>query len=210
MPSCWRSSRSVVDALFTALSNIPETHMTTPADPLSPGINALSSLSPKDKQLFVTLHCIFPNELLPALDLLDRRLMTRFERDNRTALYYVRSTQTSQARRHRSIPAVAHSYEVRLTAWNCGCPAFALAAFNAAALPDDSLSQDSEAQAVESCMGRDGGFGGCSLRDRVPPVCKHLLACYLVERCPLLLGGYVDVKIASIEEMAAWAAGWGD
>lgn len=43
--------------------------------------NALSRLSPsqlaKVKPLLLTLHCLFPNDLLPALDILDRRLVQR-------------------------------------------------------------------------------------------------------------------------------------
>lgn len=37
-----------------------------------------SSLRIDQKPLFLTLHCLFPNELLPALDVLDRKLVTRF------------------------------------------------------------------------------------------------------------------------------------
>ncbi|MCJ1345937.1 hypothetical protein MMC31_004147, partial [Peltigera leucophlebia] len=33
---------------------------------------------PLIRSLLLTLHCLFPADLLPALDLLDRRLVTRF------------------------------------------------------------------------------------------------------------------------------------
>ncbi|KAJ5911061.1 uncharacterized protein N7473_000364 [Penicillium subrubescens] len=46
-----------------------------------PPQNALSRLSPSQlarvKPLLLTLHCLFPNDLLPALDILDRRLVQR-------------------------------------------------------------------------------------------------------------------------------------
>jgi hypothetical protein len=40
--------------------------------------NPLTSASPAIKALFLTLHCIFPTEFLPALDLLDRGLVSQF------------------------------------------------------------------------------------------------------------------------------------
>jgi hypothetical protein len=39
-------------------------------------------------------------------------------------------------------------------------------------------------------------------------MCKHLLACILVERIEALKD-YVEEKEASWEEIAGWAAGWG-
>ena len=53
-------------------------------------------------------------------------------------------------------------------------------------------------------------FGGISLGDGMPPVCKHLLACVLAERCKGLFGGFVEERDVSVEEAAGWAAGWGD
>ena len=53
-------------------------------------------------------------------------------------------------------------------------------------------------------------FGGLSLGDDMPPVCKHLLACVLAERCKGLFGGFVEERDVSVEEAAGWAAGWGD
>lgn len=51
-------------------------------------------------------------------------------------------------------------------------------------------------------------FGGLTLGgDR--PVCKHLLACVLVEHCKPF-ESFVDEREVSIEELAGWAAGWGD
>ncbi|KAJ5693306.1 hypothetical protein N7462_002729 [Penicillium macrosclerotiorum] len=49
--------------------------------------NPLARLAPSQlarlKPLMLTLHCIFPNDLLPALDILDRRLVRRFVRSDK-------------------------------------------------------------------------------------------------------------------------------
>ncbi|KAK5201438.1 hypothetical protein LTR16_002675, partial [Cryomyces antarcticus] len=39
--------------------------------------NPLRDVGPQDKNVLLTLHVLFPNEFLPALDLLDRRLVSR-------------------------------------------------------------------------------------------------------------------------------------
>lgn len=202
----------------------------------------------KVKPLMLTLHCLFPNELLLALDILDRRLVRRFTVENeddenifnasnttkergaalhaqpqqndttwqrrRTAeeeeeIFFVRSTSaTSSGRSHAGIEK---NYEVRLQAWNCTCPAFALSVFRGMELFDDvepSLCQDD----VEDGQG-DCRFGGTLTRDSVttyPPVCKHLLACILGARCPALFGsGMEDRGRVNAEELAGWCAGWG-
>lgn len=87
------TSASFVDKLITELASIhperpstttalgeldpPRTQTTQPKQPQ----NALSRLSPsqlaKVKPLLLTLHCLFPNDLLPALDILDRGLVQR-------------------------------------------------------------------------------------------------------------------------------------
>lgn len=62
------SSRHFLDSLLPPLSS--PSFIPPPSSPTSP-------LQPHQKPLFLTLHCLFPNELLPALDLLDRRLVSR-------------------------------------------------------------------------------------------------------------------------------------
>jgi hypothetical protein len=70
-----------------------------------------------------------------------------------------------------------------------------------------------EQRSRENATGRDDGrygwlFGGLTLGTDTP-VCKHLLACVLVEHC----AGFahlVEERNVSIEELAGWAAGWGD
>ncbi|KAB2579622.1 uncharacterized protein LTHEOB_7101 [Lasiodiplodia theobromae] len=333
--------------------------------------NPLRGLQGNDRNVFLTLHVLFPNELLPALDLLDRRLVTRFivgggdgaqttattipaarrggdagcdegaaaetigrpaaDDDNagiiggdrnddvvdpaRPAsapadassshdnaehqqgdaehtttnrlppplpLYYVHSAQQQHRHqfhhyRHRSRHGHHHGghgallgdeddtvassaaepagaaagnwYEVRLAAWNCSCPAFAFASFpanlaepspspgpglmegSAAGMEEDGWKEEAKGEQEkggvaageeeEGGVGGDGGegvwerFGFGGLRrgtgetGHVPPVCKHLLACLLVERAPGLFAGSVEEKVVSVEEAAAWAAGWG-
>lgn len=57
-------------------------------------------------------------------------------------------------------------------------------------------------------------FGGASLDTEgmgtgMPPVCKHLLACVLVDRCDLF-AAFAEEREIGEEEAAGWAAGWGD
>lgn len=51
-------------------------------------------------------------------------------------------------------------------------------------------------------------FGGTLTRSTSSqPVCKHLLACILMGRCPGLVGE--GVRVVSVEELAGLCAGWG-
>ena len=169
--------------------------------------NALQGSSVREQQLFVTLHCLFPNELLPALDLLDRRLVTRMvcaDQAGHRPVFQVRSSQPPSRSRFQG--GVRTSYEVRLTAWNCSCPAFVFAAFAPAA----------PAQLDTPMHGRDhpglsaSAFGGLTLAHQtLPPVCKHLLACLLAETCQPLFDSHVLDMQVSRDELAGWVAGWG-
>lgn len=220
--------------------------------PVAPSSNPVKDLKGADKNLLLTLHVLFPNEFLPALDLLDRGLVTRFrirsdsapsshaastahatagtagtdaeravqaphpdaeavlenEEENEAAtLYYVRSAQPPRSRYAASSahdPSATH-YEVKLAAWNCACPAFAFAAFP---LSGPSLDgADGDAGEGGGREGQGWSFGGLSLGGGAP-VCKHLLACVLVERCGMF-GTFVEERAVSVEEAAGWAAGWG-
>ncbi|KAH6642561.1 hypothetical protein C7974DRAFT_385667 [Boeremia exigua] len=223
----------------------------------------LSDVPEPVKKQLLSLQVLFPNEFLPALDLLDRKLVTRFRIDIQASspampvaqdvqmqdlreplreatgpvtpgrpaasetpsndidtVHYVRSAQQRSSRFSTSYDSTA-SYEVRLRAWNCTCPAFAFAAFPPMhpepAVPtytppsptgDDALQdEDSGAEKVDDL---EWMFGGVSLSDGMPPVCKHLLACVLAERCSGVLGDCVEERRVSMETAAGWAAGWGD
>ncbi len=123
------SAPSVVDHILTSIS-----HLTTSAPPSStppPTIssstryntdqqspskpsNPLTSLPPttsKDaRSLFLALHFLFPHELLPALDLLDRGLVTRLvpsslpnTRTNSTSdndVFYIQSASAATSQHH--------------------------------------------------------------------------------------------------------------
>ncbi|KAL8807023.1 MAG: hypothetical protein Q9182_001004 [Xanthomendoza sp. 2 TL-2023] len=242
------TSRNYLSTLFASFpqdQNLPS--------PQSEGTtNPLVSASPPVKSLLLTLHVLFPNELLPALDLLDRRLVTRLildssGRDNNEeseeglppdvskeehvkekgrTVYYVRSSQqprsrfaAGSSRTYDALAGTGQSYEVRLRAWNCSCPAFAFA--SVASMGEDLLSGlvvhegDRAKDPIEGVeptdWGADNGgwkFGGLIRGEGEVPVCKHLLACYLAESWNRL-EGFVDVRIVSREEMSGWAAGWG-
>ncbi|KAJ5364640.1 uncharacterized protein N7496_010353 [Penicillium cataractarum] len=83
------SSAGFIDQLISELSSFQPELPTAELDPPRTQIthqpkqpqNALSRLPAlqlaKVKPLLLTLHCLFPNDLLPALDILDRRLVQR-------------------------------------------------------------------------------------------------------------------------------------
>lgn len=152
--------------------------------------------------------------------------------DLRRTVYQVRSAQssttTSDRSRYRSVNYDAtRYYEVRPQAWSCSCPAFVFSAFPASLhSPPSSPSkrqEDGDAHLAEpgqlGYAGEDDAgdrkdvevmgwrFGGLSLGTQMP-VCKHLLACVLVERCAMF-GGFVEETEVGLEEWAGWAAGWG-
>ncbi|KIW99494.1 uncharacterized protein Z518_11233 [Rhinocladiella mackenziei CBS 650.93] len=91
------SSCTMLTSIFNGLSTLtPLSHSSsshkTQAEPprlsltSEPVHSLLYNLSPADaehaRSLFLTLHVLFPHELLPALDLLDRRLVTRLTTQN--------------------------------------------------------------------------------------------------------------------------------
>lgn len=264
------STRTFVTQLLDTLSSLQQQDVSAEPFPLGDALAAV------EKQL-LSLQALFPNAFLPALDLLDRKLVTLFiigseepvstidktttaaydatttpsdaqirdsersgpstephsdEQHFMTAqrprvllsndtVYYVRSTQQRSSRFSTSYESTM-TYEVRLRAWNCTCPAFAFAAFPAvypepplpvfAAQPMSSVDQDSRAGDVgaEKEKAADWVFGGVSLEQGMPPVCKHLLACAMAERCSGVFGKCVEERRASVETAAGWAAGWGD
>jgi hypothetical protein len=164
------------------------------------------------KSLLLTLHVLYPTEFLPALDLLDRNLITRLivrdesqQAEGTTAteplVYFLRSAQqTTSNSRFRDAMAIPY-YEVRTRSWNCSCPAFAFSAFPAAA--EDDFDEEIHGAEEER---PEWTFGGIS-RGKAVPVCKHLLACVLVERVEALKGRMAVSEVTK-EELAGWAAGW--
>ncbi|CAK4029931.1 hypothetical protein DOTSEDRAFT_123382 [Lecanosticta acicola] len=179
--------------------------------------NPLKDLPPKGKGIFLTLYALFEKEWLPALDLLDRGLIARLKpkptsnetcssqdhNESSCSFFLVRSAQQHNTR-NASYEHVNY-YEVRLDAWSCSCPAFTFSAF-----PASMPSSDTEDHQDEAPMHERAGvvFGGLTLGTDMP-VCKHLLACVLIEHCQMF-AHFADEREVSLEEMAGWTAGWGD
>lgn len=273
------SPRQVITSLVSELSLAQEGSSLDNSNPLA-------SADDNVKHILLTLYAAFPNELLSALDLLDRRLVYCFrllhktvvqdvekkqeashrsERsgldgsnidrqtdtdthqdslqardvsshldaqiDDKSAsaealstnhisgdsqptlqteqegcgdvipgLYYVRSAQSKSQPKARWREENPAHYEIRLTSWSCSCPAFSFSAFPLAT-PSTSRTSDDPSRDKDS-------FGGIS-RGNDMPLCKHLLACYLADRCPQFRQS-IEVQSVSMEEIAGWAAGWGD
>lgn len=127
------------------------------------GVNSgqLHHLSADDgrraRSVLLTLHVLFPHHLLPAMDLLDRGLVTRLtvppselmasqDREASWEVYYIQSSSalTSKSNPRRKKPGVSATfYEVRLDSWNCSCPAFSIDAFQGLTdLHDDDDNDD--------------------------------------------------------------------
>lgn len=211
------------------------------------------------KRLLTTLHFIFPHELIPALDLLDRRLVTRLiaeaasvspapgtaaeatttllAEDGSTTtnqaitsgneVFYVQSasaSSTSASSRTRHNYNSNCSYEVRLSAWNCTCPAFAFSAFSRTSALHDlneyghqlgpanavySGEDEHESSLTATDAWRGFMFGGTlttyssSTSDSghasespplTIPVCKHILAACLGKQVPGLFDSGVQTR----------------
>lgn len=238
------TTRSFLTSLFGSFPWDPETHISSAESLLNP-LN--SANNPTIKSLLLTLHVIFPNELLPALDLLDRRLVSRLvhscesgdghhveeggycvahvtdsSNSDRRAVYYVKSSQqprsrfssTSSNANHR--PMSGRCYEVRLEAWNCTCPAFAFAAVDFGGDNDESFGflngnvaeVKGSGQSAHRIEDKGKVYGGLMLGEGQMPICKHLLACLLVESWQPF-EAFLNEIIVSKDEMSGWAGGWG-
>lgn len=193
---------SMLTALINELSHLTPLHhassssstaqphntaLLVPASPPAPhhqGRSPLINLSASDtshaRSIFLTLHLLFPHELLPALDLLDRCLVTRLvvsteqdvdvdttatstppsprhnqEAKNDMEAFYVQSasavSSTNSARsRYRPAPTSATYYEVRLDSWNCSCPAFSVSSFQALNITTASPSSSPSSRTHEA------------------------------------------------------------
>lgn len=137
-------------------------------------ISSTEMPSTVDKMAFVSLYYLFKEQFLLALDLLDHQrimvctwntiLSDSITTSNEYRIYYIILGS------EESHGTSCHQYEVRTTAWYCSCPEFAFSAFNNA--------YHFERKKTISIYG--GYWGGYILGQPVP-ICKHLLACILVE-----------------------------
>lgn len=122
----------------------------------------------------------------------------------RSAQFQARSKYHAPAAGHADLPSGGLVYTVRLKAWNCDCAAFAFAAFPPVYPPLESEDYEQN----EAWEGGDVGglsFNGREGGEDEIPVCKHLLACLLAERCEGVLGTYVREWRAGREEGAGIA-----
>jgi len=127
-------------------------------------------------------------------------------------VYLVRSSQQT-SRFKDSLAAKGQIYTVLLKAWNCSCAAFAFSSFPASASPFQAQYQTNLGTGFEGVG--DGGkgweFGDLSFDGKGEeggnvPICKHLLACMLVDRWGLVWGGYIKERVVGREEMAGLGA----
>ena len=249
------SPTQFIDRVLSQLNTITTTQQHQYQHPSQPNNqNPFSTLSPSElsrvKPLLLTLHCLFPNELLLALDILDRGLVRRLVNEDHNgegahsssfpssspiespkpaeAIFLVISTSNSSTTTHEE----EKGYEVRLQAWNCSCPSFTISAFrdleesgpeldsenidvDAGVDIDIPVERPSSSTSSATTTTEEYRFGGTLTRGFTrssPPVCKHLLACVLLVRCPRLFGagtGSHSRLVVSAKELAGWCAGWG-
>ncbi|KAI5927858.1 hypothetical protein F4810DRAFT_160636 [Camillea tinctor] len=157
-PSPLPTPSALLTSLFDSISSIPISHApdplpTTARKPPNPS-NPLSQIPPSHRPLLTTLHAIYPSTLLPALDILDRGLVSRVYVQHPSSsstsplpstapanpptaptFHLVRSasSDSSGPRRARKPDSVVEGggsgYIVRLASWSCSCASFAFSAF---------------------------------------------------------------------------------
>ncbi|KAM0713633.1 hypothetical protein Q7P37_010595 [Cladosporium fusiforme] len=222
LPTTQHLLTSLISTIATATDHNKNQDGTSNSNPLG------NITDTNTKSAILTLHTLFPDDFLPALDLLDRGLVTRFilapspppspppseNPEMPGSLPPNKNTPSSRSRTHTSAADTRPqtSYSIHLNAWNCSCPAFAFSAFPATT-PDDAFAraaEDEECPTDES-VETAWRFGGLTraARDGVPPVCKHLLACVVAERWEGF-GALVVERGVGGDEVAGWAAGWGE
>ncbi|KAG0125127.1 hypothetical protein HOY82DRAFT_673230 [Tuber indicum] len=185
--------RQIITSLVNQIRSLPP-----PSPAVSPPSNPLKTVPASARQLFMSVHCLLPSVFLPALDLLDKSLVTRYTTDSGKSVHYVKSTQSLS---RGKFSAAGPVYEVRTKAWSCSCSGFAFVAFGGLGIREGD-GQEGEGEGEE---GEDGWSWGGKIRGGSPPVCKHLVACVLAERCSEMLGGYVIEKRVGLEELVEMA-----
>ncbi|KAK2741448.1 hypothetical protein FQN57_005581 [Myotisia sp. PD_48] len=125
------------------------------------------------KPVLITLHCLFPNEFILALDILDRKLVTKVppelghhnglsglephggrdgwdgqQRCSESSKIYL--VQSSSPRHHRVSSHHLITYQVCLNAWNCTCPAFTLAMFQDTSNDDENTATQNDINQEQS------------------------------------------------------------
>lgn len=179
------------------------------------------------KSTLLTLHFLFPHELLPALDLLDRSLVKKFRCQTGSnesmalEVFYVQSAsavtepvnrRSANSRFRNAWTATKVHYEVRLESWNCTCAAFSQSQLKLLLGREGRVEDEADtAFQTNGAAQVQSRFGGVATTvDSVVPICKHILAVIMVDAAPRLFGSSLETRDVSIQEMAAWSAGWGE
>ncbi|KAK4940273.1 hypothetical protein LTR10_019593 [Elasticomyces elasticus] len=227
-----KQSTSTLTSIFNSLSSLhPKTSQSNTQTPAA-HITPLQNLCPQDtaraRSLFLTLHVLFPHELIPALDLLDRGLVTRLklQQDDSNAspsrhagteipevqgelgvdVYYIQSSSSlasaNHSRKHAS--SAAMFYEVRLDSWNCSCPAFSVSAFQglnySATYNDENYAHD-----------KDNRLSNPGLDSMTEDDTKWRFGGVATSRAASGLFGHgVTVRTVTGEEIVGWGGGWGE
>ncbi|KAK5997362.1 Oxygen-dependent coproporphyrinogen-III oxidase [Cladobotryum mycophilum] len=197
--------------------------------------NPLSSLVPSNKRhLLLTLHVIFPSLLLPALDLLDRGLVTRFivpsdppERKTR----HLGAERGETTGFHEDNDETGYEKHIHVYMAQSVASTMTHRKRDVTQVPKrylihmDAWSCSCASFALDAYPGHGGpvpdeqqddpmiqhGFGGLSLDGKADfwdnvPCCKHLLACFLAERWENVLGIYAETRRTTKDELAALVA----
>lgn len=237
LTSALQQLASIQPASVDAATQVPASSVSTPR---LPNQNILTDLPQDSAELaksaLLTLHFLFPFDFLPALDLIDRQLVQKLHchHPERTEvavdMFYVQSasaviasssrTGTKSGRfGNRNYAATRMHYEVRLDSWNCTCPAFAAATLKlimSESTPErqsgrgETRKQEDVARVDEDDRGTVLIGGVATKNEALVPVCKHILAAALCDTSPDLFGAGMKTREVNVDELAAWAAGWGE
>jgi hypothetical protein len=210
LPSHRRLLTSLIDSLSSEQPPPPQGNSESEQDVHGSDTRTVA-VSRNRHKLLLTLHVLFPLLLLPALDLLDRKLVTRIYRNTPSPpqddvrktppLYIVKSIASTLGRRRQQRDLVTRTYVVRLAAWNCTCASFAFDAFPPSKPTYSTSYGDEEAMDIS-------WSGGLSLDGMTEdmPCCKHLLACLLAERWAVEHQNYVVTRHVTRDELAGIVA----
>ena len=165
------------------------------------------------KSLLLNFHFFFPNELLLALDILDRNLAryititnNQEEEKEEESLFFVISSSSTPKSSDNNINQLQKGHQVHLHAWNCTCPAFIFSSV----FKSSDLANPSDYN-IQNYYQHHYPFGGSLShhQNTHPPIlCKHLLACLLAVRCPALFGHGLLHHSVNQNLFAALSAGW--
>lgn len=139
----------------------------------------MENTSVPDRGVAISLYCLFKDTFLLALDLIDKKRIVACHWEPTIdqqlqclrRIYYVFDAIDDQGATDTFKENQKHQYEVRTSAWHCSCPEFTFSAFN----NDHDITWDRG-------IIIPGSFWGGYILGHPIPVCKHLLACVLIER----------------------------